>query len=95
MVFRLRNIVRSANYSIKDNDATIAQFRVPAQGRRFMFSNMKTGIAELGKNGYSIAAVWNAPVAQLDRAFDYESKGRKFESCRAHFKTKDLQLLPQ
>jgi|WetSurSiteA1Bulk_404760.scaffolds.fasta_scaffold00442_11 hypothetical protein len=27
-----------------------------------------------------------APVAQLDRAFDYESKGRKFESCRAHFK---------
>jgi hypothetical protein len=25
-----------------------------------------------------------APVAQLDRAFDYESKGRKFESCRAH-----------
>jgi hypothetical protein len=26
----------------------------------------------------------DAPVAQLDRAFDYESKGRKFESCRAH-----------
>src|SRR6185369_11624380 len=25
-----------------------------------------------------------APVAQLDRAFDYESKGRTFESCRAH-----------
>jgi hypothetical protein len=29
-----------------------------------------------------------APVAQLDRAFDYESKGRKFESCRAHFLNK-------
>jgi hypothetical protein len=28
-----------------------------------------------------------APVAQLDRAFDYESKGRKFESCRAHHKS--------
>ncbi len=26
----------------------------------------------------------NAPVAQLDRVFDYESKGHKFESCRAH-----------
>ena len=25
-----------------------------------------------------------APVAQLDRAPDYESVGRKFESCRAH-----------
>ena len=25
-----------------------------------------------------------APVAQLDRAFDYESKGRTFESCRVH-----------
>jgi hypothetical protein len=25
----------------------------------------------------------NVPVAQLDRVFDYESKGRRFESCRA------------
>ena len=25
-----------------------------------------------------------APVAQLDRVPDYESVGRKFESCRAH-----------
>src|SRR5690349_12585725 len=25
-----------------------------------------------------------APVAQLDRAFGYEPKGRMFESCRAH-----------
>jgi hypothetical protein len=28
-----------------------------------------------------------APVAQLDRAFDYESKGRVFESRRAHHLT--------
>lgn len=28
----------------------------------------------------------NVPLAQLDRAFDYESKGREFESLRArHF----------
>ena len=26
----------------------------------------------------------DAPVAQMDRAFDYESKGRRFESCRAY-----------
>lgn len=26
----------------------------------------------------------NDSVAQLDRAFDYESKGRRFESCRGH-----------
>ncbi len=25
-----------------------------------------------------------APVAQLDRASDYESEGRRFESCRAY-----------
>ncbi len=26
----------------------------------------------------------SAPVAQLDRASDYGSEGREFESCRAH-----------
>ena len=26
-----------------------------------------------------------APVAQLDRASDFESAGRRFESCRARF----------
>jgi hypothetical protein len=30
----------------------------------------------------------NAPVAQLDRALDYESRGQEFESLRArHFVT--------
>ena len=39
------------------------------------------------KTRYTIEAVRNAaqgPVAQLDRVFDYESKGRGFESRRAH-----------
>src|SRR5437016_906366 len=27
-----------------------------------------------------------APIAQLDRAFDFESKGRRFESCWVHQK---------
>ena len=26
----------------------------------------------------------NDSIAQLDRAFDYESKGRRFESCQGH-----------
>ena len=37
---------------------------------------------------YTIQAVErtaDAPLAQLDRVFDYESKGRGFESRRAHF----------
>jgi hypothetical protein len=28
----------------------------------------------------------DALVAQPDRASDYESEGRRFESCRAHYK---------
>ena len=27
----------------------------------------------------------NGPLAQLNRAFDYGSKGYRFESCRDHF----------
>ena len=38
------------------------------------------------RNAGKVLILQCAPVAQLDRAFDYESKGRKFESCRAHHK---------
>jgi hypothetical protein len=31
-----------------------------------------------------IKSIPNALVAQLDRATDYESVGRMFESCQAH-----------
>jgi hypothetical protein len=31
-----------------------------------------------------------APVAQLDRAPDFESVGRRFESCRAYQKIKQM-----
>src|ERR1039458_8475356 len=34
-----------------------------------------------------------APVAQLDRATDYESVGREFESLRAHHHTKRLRVI--
>jgi hypothetical protein len=32
-----------------------------------------------------------APVAQLDRASDFESVGRRFDSCRAHHKNVTLR----
>jgi hypothetical protein len=44
----------------------------------------KTDLADHSGCRYSFASLRYAPVAQLDRAFDYESKGRTFESCRAH-----------
>jgi|CZCA01.1.fsa_nt_gi hypothetical protein len=35
---------------------------------------------------YFVAGMKRAPVAQLDRAMDFESIGRRFEPCRArHF----------
>ena len=38
------------------------------------------------KNGSIFAALKkkNGPLAQLNRAFDYGSKGYRFESCRDH-----------
>ena len=39
-------------------------------------------IVELHHNEFQYSE--HDSVAQLDRAFDYESKGRRFESCRGH-----------
>ena len=36
---------------------------------------------------------FNDSVAQLDRAFDYESKGRRFESCRGHHCNVDTAII--
>ena len=38
-----------------------------------------------------IFAPANGSVAQLNRAFDYGSKGYRFESCRSHKQIKHLQ----
>src|SRR5262245_25602751 len=38
-----------------------------------------------------IPPLQSAPVAQLDRAFGYEPKGRTFESCRAHNQINNLR----
>src|SRR5207249_1928101 len=35
-----------------------------------------------------------APLAQVDRASDYESEGQRFESSRAHHYYKDLETPP-
>ncbi len=35
-------------------------------------------------SGYAARVSNHAPVAQLDRAPDFESVGRRFESCRAY-----------
>lgn len=44
---------------------------------------------------YIIGALFqcHAPIAQLDRAFDYESKGCEFDSCSAHHRYRDVAQL--
>ncbi len=46
------------------------------------------GLSEASKTEYKAQSTKYvfiaARVAQLDRAFDFESKGRRFEPCRAH-----------
>ena len=41
---------------------------------------------------HPILTLRHAPVAQLDRAPDFESVGRRFESCRACHKIKGLAI---
>ena len=36
--------------------------------------------------------LYNAPVAHLDRASDFESEGSTFESCQTQFKKRIFQL---
>jgi hypothetical protein len=41
-------------------------------------------LEEMSRAMQEAILIISAPVAQLDRAFDYESKGRRFDSCRAY-----------
>ena len=45
-----------------------------------------------GFESLSLRHLLNVPVAQLDRVFDYESKGRRFESCRARHSLFDCRV---
>ena len=50
----------------------------------FNWGRARFGVARL--SGPFYLPIHNAPVAQLDRASDYESEGRTFESFRVrHF----------
>ena len=46
------------------------------------YRSLENGVTERASNG---------PVAQLNRAFDYGSKGYRFESYRGHFFIKCLR----
>ena len=41
--------------------------------------------SKIGSN-FAALKTKNGPLAQLNRAFDYGSKGYRFESCRDHLK---------
>ncbi|MBP2632963.1 MAG: hypothetical protein H6Q70_3591 [Firmicutes bacterium] len=45
---------------------------------------IKNIIDKKQKNIYTILSNASDSVAQLDRVFDYESKGRRFDSCQGH-----------
>src|SRR6266542_5517132 len=45
---------------------------------------MENGVQSLRFRIYHLPSTARAPIAQLDRAFDFESKGRRFESCWVH-----------
>ncbi len=67
-------LVKLCNLNGVEGVAQLAEFRVVAP-------------AVVGSNPIALPTtiyVLSAPVAQLDRAPDFESVGRRFESCRAY-----------
>src|SRR6185437_4744504 len=57
-------------------------------------SRRLTGIRERHVKIISVPPQGCAPLAQLDRASDYESEGREFESLRARHKINNLPQVP-
>ena len=51
---------------------------------RFVVPNVAGSSPVILPNSQSIHDGLSAPVAQLDRASDFESAGRRFESCRVY-----------
>ena len=58
-------------------------------------SDMGNGLPALPPIAFThVALLTDALVAQLDRALDYESRGREFESSRArHFLTHESSII--
>ena len=58
--------------------------QTPPRGQVFQ-KNFKKGLDTRRAIWYTLSRSNElAPIAQLDRAFDYESKGHRFESCWVH-----------
>jgi hypothetical protein len=57
----------------------------PERVARALFRDLSEPVSEMhaGPPAPIAASAKNAPVAQLDRALDYESRGQEFESLRA------------
>ena len=53
---------------------------------QIFFEKVKKGVDRMDGIWYNLfcSERTQAPIAQLDRAFDYESKGHRFESCWVH-----------
>ena len=58
---------------------------MPARAAKGSRPSLGSASSRIGKFSASLGLC--APVAQLDRALDYESRGREFESLRARHKT--------
>jgi hypothetical protein len=72
-------ISRPFPFALRPRVPVSARPRVPASARRRLFP-----IHHLPFTIHHLPFTVHAPVAQLDRAFDFESKGRRFEPCRVH-----------
>jgi hypothetical protein len=59
--------------------------KVKRRSKLSLTINVNVKLDFLGNIGYNIHCY--ALVAQLDRVVDFESNGRRFDSCQAHQKT--------
>jgi hypothetical protein len=57
--------------------------RAPSQCGRGSVVEHRLAKARVASSNLVVRSINFVPLAQLDRAFDYESKGREFESLRA------------
>lgn len=75
-------------YRYKTAISTISYFRGAFSAGRLLWIEHKFTIDAAVRLGYvplrTTSAHLNAPVAQLDRVLDSDSKGHRFESCRVH-----------
>ena len=59
---------------------------MPLSRKIFVKKFVKTLASSKNSSNFAAQKTKNGPLAQLNRAFDYGSKGYRFESCRDHLK---------